>query len=205
MCQAVKSPGPCNYRNVKPDAPHRATLISHRAYVEACAAGGSEISTLFRAPGVNLEYAAPDSMHSGDLGCFQDALGSLFWLFISNKRWFRSAAIGLVKLNQMINSYYTANRERGMTRVTPLAKSQIRATVPGYPILKSSAAGCRHLAEFGLALAYQHLQGWESRLPFQFPRNHRLAGQEQQHNDLVVECMEGMVSYHKACAAADFD
>jgi hypothetical protein len=43
-----------------------------------------ELPTIFKAPGLFIDHVAIDSMHSGDLGIFQDAIGSLFWLEVFN-------------------------------------------------------------------------------------------------------------------------
>ena len=204
LCNATLSPGPLCYRNFRPDAAHRSTLISHRVYLEACSASGSEVSTIFRSPGTKLHHAAVDSMHGGDSGIFCDAIGSLFWLHITNKNWYANKTVGLADLNAKIGKYYTANRDKRLTQVTPLSEVQIKSATLGYPYLKASAAGARHLADFCVALAFEHLHGAGTRGPFRFRPTHTLAGQADLHNQLVAECFQGLAAYHRSCAALPF-
>ena len=119
----------------------------------SCAADLVEPSRLFKSPGALLDHLTVDSMHSGDLGCFQDALGSLFWLHCTNKDWFGANKRGLQSLNEELKAYYTANHDLGLPSVYPLVWTQIIGDKPGHPLLKSKAAQCRHLADFGLMLA----------------------------------------------------
>ena len=81
MCSANKQ----DYIDFRPTAPHRSSVISHTQYLQSCMAAGI-IPSLFQTPGFLLQHVAVDSMHAADLGCFQDALGSLLWLEISNKQ-----------------------------------------------------------------------------------------------------------------------
>ena len=59
-------------------------------------------SNIFMSPGFELGYIALDSMHCGDLGVFQDAVGGLLWLEISNKGFHRSHAQGVTFLNEQL-------------------------------------------------------------------------------------------------------
>jgi hypothetical protein len=91
LCDATKDTvGDRHYADFRPEAPHRQTLITHQAYFGACAAEGTQPSSIFKCPGLQLDYFAIDSMHAGDLGTFQDAIGSIFWLEITNKQWYRN-------------------------------------------------------------------------------------------------------------------
>jgi hypothetical protein len=143
-------------------------------------------------------------MHAGDLGTFQDAVGSLFWLEITHRPLYRNRARGLAALNRELNLYYTANSNQDMSRVTPVSMSQIISRNPGYPHLKAKAAQTRHLAEFCLILARRHRFGDASRAPFAFGPRHRLAGRSLEHGNLLVELFEGLLGYHQACAASPF-
>lgn len=143
-------------------------------------------------------------MHAGDSGVFPDSIGSLFYSHITNRRYYRNIKEGMKSLNRQLTAYYTANAARKLTRVTPLKYSQIRSDKPGFPFLKASAAGCRHLGDFALILAQQHLHGCAERGPFRFPANHRLAGQDDHHNRLVVACFQGMVDYQRSCYGQPF-
>jgi hypothetical protein len=90
MCDATKGAGPVFYGDFRPNALHRATLISHTDYVYACARERMQPSALFSSPGFRVEFLTIDSMHAGDLGSFQDAVGSLLWLEINNRQWYRT-------------------------------------------------------------------------------------------------------------------
>ena len=101
MCNATQRiQGELDYHQFRPDAPHRQTLISHGDYLEACARERSEPSHLMRCPGLLLDRLTVDSMHAGDLGTFQDAVGSLFWLEITHRPLYRNRAGGLAALNR---------------------------------------------------------------------------------------------------------
>ena len=95
MCDATqKTPGPLDYHDFRPEAAHRQTLISHEMYFARCASEGEQPSHLFRRPGFRIEHLAVDSMHAGDLGTFQDAIGSLFFLEISHDHGSRTGELG---------------------------------------------------------------------------------------------------------------
>ena len=68
---------------------------------------GHEVSTIFRAPGMRIEFFAPDGMHNGEIGSFGDALGAIFRIEVSYKgagpgfpRWHRNQKAGMESLNQ---------------------------------------------------------------------------------------------------------
>jgi hypothetical protein len=143
-------------------------------------------------------------MHAGDLGTFQDAVGSIFWLEMTHKPFYRNRTRGLAALNAQLNQYYSAHAEQNLSKVTPLSISQIVAAKPGYPHLKAKAAQTRHLAEFCLTLARRHRFGEGARDRFEFGQRHRLAGRSEEHGNLLVELFEGMLGYHRACAASPF-
>ena len=145
-----------------------------------------------------------DSMHAADLGTFADALGSLMWLEISCKQWYRNQAVGLEALNCELKKYYVANKHKNLSRVTPLVRSQIIATEPGDNFLKAKAAQTRHLAEFGLILASVHKFGCDGREPFRFKESSALAPHIGRHLDLLVDMFLGMVRYLRALAAETF-
>jgi hypothetical protein len=205
MCQATKNTtGPLHYHDFRVDAAHRTTLISHRDYIMACAAEGSQPSHLFRCPGTLLDHLTVDAMHACDLGTFQDAVGSLLWLEITHKGWYRSKVAGLAQLNQSLNNYYAANRHLGLSSITPLTQSQILAKSPGYPFLKAKAAQTRHLAQFCLVLAQRHRTGTADRAPFRFGAGHRLAAHTARHGGLLVELFEGFLGFTTSCSASPF-
>jgi hypothetical protein len=204
MCEATKSPGENCFHQFQPTAHHRATAISHEQYVMACSLEGVEPSTILRSPGVTMDYLANDSMHAADLGCFQDALGSLFYLEIDNKQWYRNRVVGMQSLNRMLNQYYAANRHKGFSQVTPLTVQQVITRDPGHPYLKAKAAQTRQLAEFGLVLANRHLHGGQGKMAFRLKRHHRLHGHTEAHLSNLVRLFEGMVEYTSACAAQPF-
>jgi hypothetical protein len=160
-------------------------------------------SSLFKCPGFLLDYIVVDSMHAGDLGCFQDALGGLLWCEVTCKAWHRNQRTGLLRLNEDLKKYYGANRHLNLSSVYPLSLSQLKGKDDKYPSLKCKAAECRHLAQFGLILAHRHRAGNAHRPQFSF--RGRMAGSEQEHLDNLVAMFEGLVRYHTSCAATPFD
>jgi hypothetical protein len=204
MCGATRAAGPECFADFKPDAGHRGTLMSHEQYLMACAAEGAQPCNLFRCPGMRLEYLVVDSMHAGDLGCFADAIGGLFWCEVTCKRWHANQQIGLASLNASLQNFYTANRSLGLSVLHPVTMSQIKGDKDKFPSLKAKAAQVRHLAEYAVLLAYQHRDGFEGRPAYGF-RGARLAGSEPEHLNHLVNMCEGMARYHRACAADVFD
>jgi hypothetical protein len=205
MCNCTMSPGDLCYKNFQLDAPHRSTLITHQQYLLNCATTGDQPSNLFRSPGFTLKHIVVDSMHAADLGTFCDALGSLFWIEITNRHWYPNQKAGLAGLNRQLNQYYKANANQKLSRITPIVLSQIISRDPGYPYLKGKAAQVRHLAEFGLALANRHRHGGGGYAPFLFGQRHRLRQYREEHADLLVKLFEGMTKYLRSISATDFD
>ena len=193
-----------HYHDFRPDAEHRQSLISHEEYMGRCAREHTEPSHLFRCPGFRLEFLTVDSMHAGDLGTFQDAIGSLLWLEITHKPWFRNDKVGLDSLNESLGMYYSAHHDPNLSRVTPLTMSQLFAKEPGYPFLKAKAAETRHLVDFCLALAHLHKSGNDRRSPYAFRGTHRLAAHSALHCDLLVKLFDGLQRYLSACAVEPF-
>ena len=205
MCEATQTTlGPLHYHNFLPDAVHRTTLISHADYWTWCVHHGVEPSHFFRIPGFSLDMLAVDAMHTCDLGTFQDAAGSLFFLEIDNKRHHRNRNDGLKWLNRSLKSFYTAHGDEGLSSLAPLTLPQIIGKSLGYPFLKAKAAQTRHAAKFCLMLAQQHQSGTADRRPFQFERNHRLLARSAEHRNLVVEVFAGMTEFIGTCAADVF-
>lgn len=204
MCDAQKT-GPLSYTDFRPNAPHRETVMNHTRFMESCAASGQAPSTIFHCPGMVLELIAVDIMHTVDLGVLADALGSLFWLHITNKSWYRNRARGLANLNRELDAYFAANRDRRFTPTSRLTLSQVRAAVPGYPFLKVKAAQARGLCEFGLVLARRHEHGDGVRGAFAFRDSHRLAGRAAEHNALVRSMFEAIVGFQESITTDPFD
>ena len=201
----LDSPGDMRFTKYLPDAPHRATVISHTQYLQSLLAEGSEPSHIFRCPGVQLEHAAVDSMHAGDLGVFADALGSVFWCEVTNKQWRRNTAAGLVWLNQQLWAHYSANADQKLSMLQVKA-SQLRSSKDGgYPTLKAKAAQARHVAQFALVLAQLHVYGSAGKPAYAFRANSRLGPHSADHRRLILQVFEGMVQYHSACSATPFD
>ena len=92
-----------------------------------------------------------------------------------------------------------------MSRVTPLSYSQVFGKEPGYPYLKAKAAQTRHLVGFCLTLARLQRAGNETRSPFAFKANHRLADHSRTHGDLLVRLFEGLSRFVTSCSADVFD
>ena len=205
LCQATKSPGDRCFKCMDPTAGHRLTLITNESYFQACIQEAAEPSALFRSPGTGLHHVAIDSMHAGDLGAFQDALGSLLWIELNNKQWPGARPEKITRLNRELAQYYAANDVRGLTKIGDITYGMVFSKTLQYPYLKAKAAQTRHLAEFGLALAYRHLRGSPDHVPFEFGTGHRLHGRHGEHLQQLVGLFEGMVGFHRACAAPLFD
>jgi hypothetical protein len=171
-------------------------------YMESCFRERANPSKLFECPGTLLDHIAVDSMHAADLGVFGDALGSLFFVEISCKLWYRKRDDGLAQLNRDLEEFYAANP--GLTKVTPLAMTQIIAKTPGFPFLKAKAAAARHLADFALALATKHKHGL-GRQPYKFRAGSRLGNFSGVHTDHLVAMCKGMADYHRLCSETPFD
>jgi hypothetical protein len=206
MCQATqRTPGPLHFSDFRPTAAHRQTLISTEQYLETCVREGSQPSLLFRCPGFQLDYLVVDVMHASDLGTFQDAIGSLFWLEVTNKQWYRNRKVGLAALNTNLNDFYAAHQDQKLSKLTPLVYSQIVGKDPGYPFLKAKAAQTRHAVQFCLALAHRHRTGDADHGPFRFGNNHRMAARSQQHLDLLVQVFEGLNNFLASCSSTPFN
>ena len=134
QCAATKTGEMC-FHDFSLDAPHRNTLMTHSDYLASLVAEEAEPSNLWRSPGLLLQHVAVDVMHSGDLGCFQDAIGGLFWLECSCKSWHRTIAAGLAELNRELGYFYSANP--GKTKATPIVWTQIKSADPPYPTFKA--------------------------------------------------------------------
>jgi hypothetical protein len=203
-CNATRlTPGPLHYSDFSEGAAYRGTLITHEDYMRCCVAERAEPSSLFSCPGFKLDFLTVDSMHAGDLGAFQDALGSLLWLEITNKDWHPNRAAGLQWLNTQLDAYYSANP--GLSKASPLSLTQIIADDPGFPLLKAKASEVRHMIGFGLVLARMHRDGTPTRPAFAFKASHRLVGRSAYHCGQLVEAFEGLDGYMRSCAGVPFD
>ena len=110
MCDASqKTIGPMHYHDFRPEAAHRQSVLSHEQYLQRCAHEQSQPSYLFRCPGFKLDFLTVDAMHAGDLGTFQDAMGSLFHIEITHRPWYRNRRIGLKELNNNL-TFSTVHR-----------------------------------------------------------------------------------------------
>jgi hypothetical protein len=109
-------------------------------------------------------------------------------------------------LNKSLLEFYQASDAAGepLSRLTPLQWSQIKPKKPGYPVLKAKAAQTRHAIMFCRALAARLAQGDATRPPLQFRSSHHLSGKEGEHNGLLVELFDGLMSFVHACTG-DFD
>ena len=190
LCDATKS-GEMIYTNFSPDAPHRRSKMNHEDYLSACACQGENPLNIFRTPGLTLKHLAIDSMHSADLGIFQDFLGSIFWLEVHFKGLHANMAAGVKSLNRDLQSYYSSNFHRRLTSIGKLGMNMICCKSLGFPCLRAKAAQTRHLADFGLILANLHAHGSSGRPAFSFRRSHPLSGREGEHGALLVQCAGG--------------
>jgi hypothetical protein len=133
-------------------------------------------------------------------------VGSLFYIEISNKALYATQAQGMIALNLALNAYYSRNKEKGLTKVTPLSITQLLGREPKYPFLKAKAAPVRHLAEFCLELAYKHLYGVPGvRPPFAFTATSPMHGRTEQHLALMVDVFCGMEKYCRSLHTDPFN
>jgi hypothetical protein len=131
-------------------------------------------------------------MHAGDLGIFQDAVGSLLFLEIANKAWHPSFAAGLRWLNGQLREYYKAHP--GLSQLQ-LTYGMLRPRDTAYPTLRCKAAECRHLAGFALTIA-------QRRCTKQFTlADERLAPHSVRYRELALSMAEGLQGYHESCTA----
>jgi hypothetical protein len=151
---------------------------------------------LFESPGFKLEYVALDSMHCGDLGVFQDAIGGLLFVEMANKAWHRTYAQGVAWMNVELKKFYGANP--GLSRIH-LTVNMIRPKDCAFPTLRSKAAECRHLAGFAVVLAHRH-----RRMQLTF-RDRRLRPFSEEYRELAVVMAENLFAYHETCSAEVFD
>ena len=105
-----------------------------------------------------------DSIHCGDRGVCQDAIGGLFFIEMANKDWHRSYAAGIAYLSEQLRLYYRAHP--GLSQIH-LTVNMVKGKDGSYPTLKSKAAECRHLAGFAVVLSQRHANGAAGRAPFQ--------------------------------------
>jgi hypothetical protein len=203
LCNSTLESGPLCYKDFSEQAPHRATRFGHQAYLESCAGDHQQPCVLFKSPGLTMQHLCIDSMHSADLGCFADALGSLLHLEVGNQQWYPSRERGLVQLNIALRDFYRANRHKNLSSLYPLQMTQIVATGK-CPFLKAKAAQVRHLAEFGLILANRHKHGGPEHAPFLFKDNFRLSGHTAVYLDHLVSMFGGMVNYLRSLSASPF-
>ena len=151
--------------------------------------------------GFLLDYVALDSMHCGDLGVFQDAMGGLLFLEMANKAWHRNYAAGVQWLNKELGKFYAANR--GLSQMH-LTVNMLKGKNGGPPSLSSKAAECRHLAGFAVAIAHLHAYGGAGRGPFTFA-SARLGPYSAEYRVLIVAMATCLQSYHDICQAEPFD
>ena len=158
------------------------------------------MSTLFAAPGVRLEHIAVDSMHAGDLGVFQDFVGSVIDLEL--RHYHANMADGLRNLNDQLDAYYRA--DPSLSKASPLSSSQLTDSDGKYPTLKSKAAECRHITGFIRVVARKHAVGNDLVGPCSFGPDHRLHSRANEHLDALLKCAEALDNYHQDCAEIPF-
>lgn len=175
-------------------------LLARSRYMADCILSRRAPSSIFESPGFELEYVALDSMHCGDLGVFQDALGGLLWVEIDNKQWHRSQSVGVEWVNRQLKDYYRANP--GLSALN-LTVSMLKGAAGSFPTLKCKAAECRHLAPFAVVLARWHAVGKGARAPLTF-RNPRLLPYSDEYRGLAVAMATDLNGFHESCQAEPF-
>ena len=201
LCNAEHG-GVMSYINFARDAPHRATLLTFEQVLAACAMARISLPSLLLCPGTSLKHFALDVMHSGDLGSFQDCLGSLFWIEVTNRAWHRNQAEGLLYLNRELALFYQANPQFTKLKLT---MRQLRSPDVGYPTLKAKAAQTRHAVHFGVMLAAKHAHGGAGRAPFSFRPHSRLAAYAAEYRTHVLACLQALQQFLLSCEEEGFD
>jgi hypothetical protein len=143
-------------------------------------------------------------MHAGDLGTFQDAIGSLLWIEVTHKQWHRNQKAGLDHLNTELAAFYTASRADQLSKLTPVVAAKLFSRETGYPLLRAKAAQTRHIVPFCYALAVKHRIGG-GRDPFRFRPDSRLAGHEEEHTLFQVCLFEGLSEFFQSLEVEPFD
>ena len=169
-------------------------------YIQECVREQVQPSALFASPGFRLEHVAADSMHCGDLGSFQDAVGGVFWVEVDCKDFHRSRAAGVEFLNRELRRYYAANPGFSAMHLT---LGMLKGKQDTYPSLKCKAAECRHLAAFLVVLANLHAHGAAGRGPLELG-GPRLGPYSGEYRVEVVALATSLHRYHAACQADPF-
>ena len=108
------------------------------------------MSPLLQAPWVTSSIFRVDWLHCADQGIAADFLGALFWYMQQHKMPGNSVKERTAELWTRVQAFYTANAVTD--RLQNLVPTMIRQQKK-WPKLRSSAAQCRALIEFGYQLA----------------------------------------------------
>jgi len=118
------------------------------------------------------------------------------WVEISSKTLHATYQDGISFLNTQLEHYYKANPGLSPIRLT---LAMIKPTDGSHPTLKCKAAQCRHLAPFGLWLAYRH-----SRIGLQL-EDENLRPLSNEYQRTAVDMAVNLVGYHESCAEEPFN
>lgn len=149
-----------------------------------------------------MHNVATDSMHNGDAGVFQDAIGSAFWFRGELQCLVQNAPLGLGVPRRKV---YRAQQQ--LTPLIPLSQvpSGGMGAASKHPTLKSKAAQGRRVADFALALG----SGTATPPPFRSKADHRLRGrpapEATRHVRVPAQCKSGALQCHRRRSGSNRD
>ena len=155
-----------SFRNFRPDALWRQTLIDHNKYVQQCLSSGHVVSPWHVIPGWRLELCLWDWMHSGPLGTARDFLASAVCTLVQERAGRREDP------NMILKTFLREMRlwmlAKGLRTFRPkLAFSSLRKATTEYPEFPSyvKAAHMKWYAYFFAEKSRRCCTGtWPSRI-----------------------------------------
>ena len=157
LCRASNVVGDLLWTNMAADARWRATRWTHRTFCEDLRGSGQPVPVLLAMViGLTLGCVMIDVLHTVDLGLGAHVVGNIFWRCVTLRVWGgRTQEANVAKLEEELNAWYQAKKEKSQLQGR-LTIARLR-TSDGWPKLKSKAAAARHVTEFALKLAREHL------------------------------------------------
>ena len=154
MCGADKGSTP--YWDFSSKALWRASRYSTLAFMKLMHKNGISSSVLFEAPGFMLDFIMVDVLHCLDLGVAQEALGNLFFYFITSKVCPGSnRSQQILHLWHKIQAYY--KEACPPTRIGKLTEEMVKQKSKK-PRLRAKGSETRHLVPYGLVLASEIME-----------------------------------------------
>lgn len=143
---------PATLRDVTGDAAWRHERLGHWDVIQKILNNNVEISPIFTIPWIDTSIFRPDWLHAVDQGVAADFLGNFLYYLVKNRKVpGNTEAARCTTLWSWVLQYYdehnVQDRLQNLT-MSMLCKSRARS-----PKLRSSAAQCRALVPFAVALA----------------------------------------------------